>query len=102
MPFHRLFLGPAKAREPFLALQVYNPGASVWRHLRGWISLRCGRYLEAATIFGQPLYAESTGGNASIVANIPGMFKFARVFNPESNPENNTAVVGVLRASFTF
>jgi hypothetical protein len=80
----------------------------------------------AAIIFGQPLYAESTGGNASIAANIPGVFKFARpfhvegyyrfkvndnvsvtpgvfaVFNPESNSENNTAVVGVLRASFTF
>lgn len=80
----------------------------------------------AALIFGQPLYAESTGGNASIAANIPGVFKFARpfhleayyrfkvsdnisvtpgvfaVFNPESNSENNTAVVGVLRASFTF
>jgi hypothetical protein len=52
--------------------------------------------------FGQPLHAESTGGNASIVANIPGVFKFARVFNLESNPENNTAVVGGLRASFTF
>jgi hypothetical protein len=80
----------------------------------------------AAIIFGQPLYAESTGGAASIAPNVPGLFKFARpfhveayyrfrvndnisvtpgvfaVFNPESNSENNTAVVGVLRASFTF
>jgi Carbohydrate-selective porin, OprB family/S-layer homology domain len=80
----------------------------------------------AALIFGQPLYAESTGGNALIAPNVPGVFKFARpfhveayyrfkvndnisitpgvfaVFNPESNSENNTAVVGVLRASFKF
>ncbi|MGB8702275.1 MAG: iron uptake porin [Thermosynechococcaceae cyanobacterium] len=80
----------------------------------------------AALIFGQPLYAESTGGNARIAANVPGVFKFARPFhveayyrfkvndnisvtpgvfavlNPESNSENDTAVIGVLRASFTF
>jgi hypothetical protein len=80
----------------------------------------------AAIIFGQPLFAESTGDNAAIAANVPRVFKFARpfhvegyyrfkvndnisvtpgvfaVFNPESNSENNTAVVGVVRASFTF
>jgi hypothetical protein len=80
----------------------------------------------AALIFGQPLYAESTGGAATIAPNIPGFFRFARpfyleayyrfevndnisitpgvfaVFNPASNSENNTAIVGVLRASFSF
>ncbi|MGB7413496.1 MAG: iron uptake porin, partial [Thermosynechococcaceae cyanobacterium] len=80
----------------------------------------------AALIAGQPLYAESTGGSAAISPDIPGVFNSARpfhiegyyrfkvndnisitpgvfaVFNPESNSENSTAVVGVVRASFTF
>jgi Carbohydrate-selective porin, OprB family/S-layer homology domain len=80
----------------------------------------------AALIFGQPLYVESTGGTATIAPNVPGVFKFARpfqveafyrlkvndnisitpgvfaVFNPESNSANNTAIVGVIRTSFTF
>ena len=80
----------------------------------------------AALIVGQPLYAESTGRAATIAPNVPGVFKFARpfqveafyrfkvndhisitpgvfaVFNPESNSANETAIVGVIRTSFTF
>ncbi len=109
-------------------LPVNTNGSAVYTSFMGGIHFSdvFAQGNTAALIFGQPLYAESTGGAASIAPNVPGLFKFARpfhveayyrfrvndnisvtpgvfaVFNPESNSENNTAVVGVLRASFTF
>jgi hypothetical protein len=73
----------------------------------------------AALIFGQPLNRISTGGDAfdpedadpfhleayynwrvtDRISVTPGVFA---VFNPEGNSDNDTAIVGVLRTTFTF